>query len=105
MKVLNICVIIFLKERESLILLLVTVTMTILPPFTRETLENVPPRINFHHSWHFVPLVMKVDTRGNIFQSLPRRVVVLLQYLRYAAEFGAKIAFPGFLFQDFLLEF
>ena len=53
--------------------------MTLPPTYTRESSENVPPCINFHHScgslsWLVATLVMKVDTRVEHFPKIPSSV-------------------------------
>ena len=68
-------------------LILATVTMVLLPPFTRDPMVFVIPRINFHHSWDYkttslnwISLVMKVDTRDYKNHWIPRRVVIISQW-------------------------
>ena len=74
-------------------LLLATVTMVLLPPFTRDPMVFVIPRINFHHSWDYkttslnwISLVMKVDTRDYKNHWIPRRVVIISHYLIFANQ-------------------
>ena len=71
---------------ENASFLFATVTMVLLPPFTRDPMVFVIPRINFHHSWDYkttslnwISLVMKVDTRDYKNHWIPRRVVIISQ--------------------------
>ena len=64
--------------------------MVLLPPFARDPMVFVIPRINFHHSWDYkttslnwIPLVMKVDTRDYKNHWIPRRVVIISQWMYF----------------------